>query len=106
MGQWFSRLSGWLRRRRDPSVEEPVAVRVVTPVKESSSGSYEGRGSHGGDIPSTVDIGYQDIGLDAESTQRELEHRRHTITRFLSGHTTIVSLPDGSHYYILTESLE
>ena len=68
MGQWFSRWTGWLRRRRDPPVEEPVAVRVVTPVRELSSGSYEGRISHKGDIPSTVDRGYQDIGLDAEST--------------------------------------
>ena len=90
MGQWFSHWTGWLRRRRDPPVEVPVAIRVVTPVMESSSRSYEGRISHGGDILSTVDRGYQDIGLDAESTQRELEHRRHIIARFLSGHTTMV----------------
>ena len=106
MGQWFSRWTGWLRRRRDPPVEEPVAVRVGTPVRESLSASYDGRISPGGDIPSTVDIGYQDIGLDAESTQRELERRRHTVARFLSGHTTMVPLPDGGHYYILTESFE
>ena len=73
---------------------------------ESSLGSYEGRISHGGDILSIVDRGYQDIGLDAESTQCELEHRRHIIVRFLSGHTTMVPLPDGGHYYILIESFE
>ena len=106
MGSWFGRWTGWLRRRRDPSVEEPVAVRVVTPVRESSSTSYEERISHGGDILSTVDRGYQDIGLDAESTQRELEHRRHIVVRFLSGHTTMVPLPDEGHCYMLTESLE
>ena len=83
-----------------------MAFCVVTPVRESSLASYEGRVSHGGDIPSTVDRGYQDIGLDAESTQRELERRRHTVARFLSGHTTMVPLPDGGHYYILTESFE
>ena len=106
MGQWFSRWTGWLRRRRDPLVGEPVAVRVVTLMRESGSASYDGRISPGGDIPSTVDRGYQDIGLDAESTQRELERRRHTVARFLSGHTTMVPLPDGGHYYILTESFK
>ena len=58
MGQWFSRLSGCLRMRCDLLVEEPVAVLVVTPVRESSSGSYEGRISHGGNILSTVVGGY------------------------------------------------
>ena len=43
MGQWFSRWTGWLRRRRDPPVEEPVAVHVVTLVRESSSGFYKER---------------------------------------------------------------
>ena len=95
MGHWFSRWTGWLRRRCDPPVKEPVAICVVTPMRESSSESYKGRISHRGDISSTVDRGYQDIGLDAESTQRELGHRRHNIARFLSGHTTMVPLPDG-----------
>ena len=58
MGHWFSRWTGWLRRRRDPPVEELVAVCVVTPVRESSSGSYEERISHGGNILSTVVGGY------------------------------------------------
>ena len=83
-----------------------MAVLLVTPMRELSSGSYERRISQGGDILSTVDRGYQDIGLYVESTQHELEHRRHAIARFLSDHTTMVPLPDGSHYYILTESLE
>ena len=83
-----------------------MAVRVVTPVRESSSGSYEGRISHGGDILSIVGEGYQDIGLDAESTQRELDHTSHIVVRFLSGQTTMAPLPNGGHYYVPTESLE
>ncbi|KAF3456660.1 hypothetical protein FNV43_RR01314 [Rhamnella rubrinervis] len=49
MGQLFSLLSDWVRGRRNPPVEEPVPVRMMTPLRESSTGSCEGRISQRGD---------------------------------------------------------
>ncbi|KAF3457756.1 hypothetical protein FNV43_RR02415 [Rhamnella rubrinervis] len=61
-----SRLSNWVRRRRDPLVEEPV--------------------------PSTV--GYQDVGLDAESSHHEQERGLHTVARYLTDAQGFGGSPD------------
>ncbi|KAF3443642.1 hypothetical protein FNV43_RR13332 [Rhamnella rubrinervis] len=106
MGQVFSHVSDWLHGRRDSLIEEPVAVRTVTPGRVSSSGSYDGRISQRGDSQSTNGGGYQDVGLDIESTHREQEHRLHIVARYLSGQTCMVTLPDGGHCYVLAESYE
>ncbi|KAF3455843.1 hypothetical protein FNV43_RR00485 [Rhamnella rubrinervis] len=59
---------------RDTPVEEPIIIRVVIPMRESSSsGSYIGRRSHRGSIPSTFGGGYRDIGLDDDSAKSTCE---------------------------------
>ncbi|KAF3455605.1 hypothetical protein FNV43_RR00239 [Rhamnella rubrinervis] len=53
-------------------VVEPVAAHTATSRIESSSASYTGRRSHRGSVPSTFGERYHDVGLDDDSTRREL----------------------------------
>ncbi|KAF3445823.1 hypothetical protein FNV43_RR11000 [Rhamnella rubrinervis] len=100
----FNRLSGWVRGKCDPPVEEPVPVRVVTPVRESSIGSYEGRISQRGDSQSIA--GYQDVRLYAESSHYEWERGLHTVVRYLTCKTRFIPLPDGGRCYVRSEDYD
>ncbi|KAF3434629.1 hypothetical protein FNV43_RR21714 [Rhamnella rubrinervis] len=79
----YRNLNGFENYRRDTLVEELVVVRVVTPVRELSSGSHSMRRSHREDIPSTSGRGYRDIWLDKDSARRELEGKQHDVAMFL-----------------------
>ncbi|KAF3445128.1 hypothetical protein FNV43_RR14821 [Rhamnella rubrinervis] len=70
--------------------------------ESSSSGSYIGRRSDRGSIPSTSGGGYRDVGLDDDSTRRELKGRRQDVTMFLRGEALMIAIQGGGHNYMLT----